>query len=264
MAAIASPYNAGHAAPHARAELDRGRADAGDGIIGDILEGIDRIVAHRPQNGAGVEGQRRPAEAAGRGGPTDERPPGERESEHELRPIGDPLHERINRDRCQGGEAEPDGVAVEAEQNREPDQRECDQEGRCRLRTDPSACQRSPARALDLAIEISIHEVVECRPRASHDDGTPHEERQMQHVRRLPDRDRREGGAPPARAEQQLPADGSVDARQLNIGPRKDSASAPSDGEAASGRLWSVMSGPKMKPSPRASAIPIRAVRREA
>ncbi len=70
------PIERRHAAAHMRPELDGGRADADHGIIGDVLERVDRVVTHGPQDGTGIESDRRPTEAAGRGGPADESAPG--------------------------------------------------------------------------------------------------------------------------------------------------------------------------------------------
>ena len=102
--------------------------------------------------------------------------------------------------------------------------------------------------------ESAIHEIVEGRARAAHHDGAEREQRQMDEARRLPDRDRGEGGAPPAGAEQQLPADGTIDARQLNIGSRK-ARPAPERrrggiGEAMIGHGWPVGADTKRRHCP--------------
>ena len=91
----------------ALAEQQRGRLDADQRVVLAILMRVDRVVADHPGDRAGVEHERRPIEPAEHRRPAHQRAPGEREAEHDLRPIGDPLHERIDRDDGERGDAEP-------------------------------------------------------------------------------------------------------------------------------------------------------------
>jgi len=51
--------------------------------------------------------------------PAEECAPIEREAENELRPVGEPLHQRIEDDETHRAGAEQDGIPVELEQNEE-------------------------------------------------------------------------------------------------------------------------------------------------
>ncbi len=91
-----------------RAEEPRRRADADQRVVLLVLMGVDRVVADRPQDAAGVEEHRRPVEAAEDRRPAHQRPPRKGDPEAELRPVGDALHEGVDRDgagarRCRGG-----------------------------------------------------------------------------------------------------------------------------------------------------------------
>ena len=84
---------------------------------------IDGVVADHPGDRAGVEQEGRRIEPAEHRRPSHQRAPRERQAEHDLRPIGHPLHERIDRDHGERGQPDQDGEAVELQQDREPDQR---------------------------------------------------------------------------------------------------------------------------------------------
>ena len=132
-----------------RAEQPRGRLDADDGVVARVLLRVDRVVADRPAERRGVERERGPARARRSRRPAHQRAPGEGEAEHRLRPRGDALHQGIDRDDDQRGEAQRDREPVEAEQHREADERlrdEKDGGGAARRRGPKAAAGRACAR----------------------------------------------------------------------------------------------------------------------
>ncbi len=72
--------------PNPGAEEPRRRADTDHGIVANVLQRVDRVVAHRPQNRCGVDQEGRPGEAAHDRRPAHEATPGEGEPENRLRP----------------------------------------------------------------------------------------------------------------------------------------------------------------------------------
>ncbi len=56
------------------------------------------------------------------GRPSHQRTPVEGETEHDLRPVGDAFHKRIDRDQRQRGETEPYGIGIEREQHGKADE----------------------------------------------------------------------------------------------------------------------------------------------
>ena len=94
------------------AEQACGRAHADDGVVFLVLVRIDRVVADHPQDRAEIEHDRRAIEIAELHRPSHQRAPGKGEAEHELRPVGEPLHERIDGDDGQRRDAEQNGEAA--------------------------------------------------------------------------------------------------------------------------------------------------------
>ena len=90
--------------------------------------GVDGVVADHPGDRAGIEQKRRRIEAAEGAGPAHQRAPGKRQAEHDLRPIGDALHERIDHHDGERSDAERDGEAIERDQYGKADKRLQDEE----------------------------------------------------------------------------------------------------------------------------------------
>ena len=109
------------------AERARGGFHAGQRIVLDVLQRVDRVVADHPQDRSGVEQQRRQRQRARHRRPADQRRPGEDDAEPRLRPPGDPLHERIGRDRREAAERDRLRQAIELQQHDEPDEAQGDE-----------------------------------------------------------------------------------------------------------------------------------------
>ena len=161
--------------------------------------------------------------------PAHQRAPGKRQSKNQLRPVGDTLHERIGCDHDERAKADEDGETVELQQYGEPRQRLQHQERPGLPAAHLARGQRPRTCALDLGIDLLIDEVVVGAAGAAHGDGADEKQRERQ-GRRQQARQRvtRPGvGAgcecrrPPARPQQQLPADGPVPACELGIGPQR-------------------------------------------
>ena len=119
-------------------------------------------------------------------------------------------------------------------------------------RRDLAGRQRARARALDLRVDVLVDEVVVGAAGAAHGDRADQEQREM--PGRGQQRQQRIAGArigargqrrrPPARPQQQLPADRPVPAGKLRIGPQAarqraiDPVTARCIGDPALGRLW--------------------------
>ena len=92
------------AEPGVPAQGERGGAHADQGVVLLVLQRVDRVVADHPEDRPRPEQPGRRAELARHRRPADQSAPGEDQAEPGLRPPGDPLHERIGRDRRQAGE----------------------------------------------------------------------------------------------------------------------------------------------------------------
>src|SRR5690606_17665484 len=102
---------------------------AGQGVVLQVLDGVDGVIAEGPEDAAGVEQQGRQAEGSGGGGEAQQGAPVEGQAEPGLRPPGDPLHERIGGDQGQGGDAQPYGHRRQGQQDDQRDQAAGDDEG---------------------------------------------------------------------------------------------------------------------------------------
>ena len=138
--------------------------------------GIDGVVADHPGDRAGIEQQCRQIEPAERRRPAHQRAPGEGEAEHDLRPVGDPLHERIDRDHGERGEPDKDREAVELQQHREPDQGLQHEKDGSRRDRHLARRDRPRARALDAGVEIAVDDVVPGAAGAAHGEGADEEQ----------------------------------------------------------------------------------------
>ena len=104
------------------AEEPRRRPDPDQRIVLPVLMGIDRVVADGPGDAAERKQNRREAELAEDHRPAHQRPPRKGDAEPELRPVGHPLQEGIDRDRHERREADQDREPIELEQHDEADQ----------------------------------------------------------------------------------------------------------------------------------------------
>ena len=180
----------------ARPEQQRGRLDADQRVVLAILMRVDGVVADHPGDRAGIEHERRGIEPAEHGGPAHQRAPGEGEAEHDLRPIGDALHEGVDRDDDERGDPGGDGEAVELQQHEEPDQRLRHQERRRPGDAHLAGRDRTGARALDAAVEIAVDDVVPGAAGAAHREGADEEQQEMPQARQRLDAPRWRRGRP--------------------------------------------------------------------
>ena len=155
----------------ALAEQQRGRLDADHQIVLAVLVRVDGVIADHPGDRPGIEHERRPIEPAEGGRPAHQRAPGEGEAEHDLRPIGDALHERIDGDHQQRGEAGHHREAVELDQHQQSDQRLRQHEERGLRDRHLFRRDRPRARALDQGVEIAIDQIVPGAAGAAHGKG---------------------------------------------------------------------------------------------
>ena len=144
-----------------------------------------------------------------------------------MRPVGDALHEGIDRDDSERGDAEQDREAVELQQHRErrPAPAGPGRPAPAAGSTWPEGSGRERVRST-LRVEVAVDDVVVGAAGAAHGDRADQEQQQVPRdraaARRSPARDRaRKRRRPPARPQQQPPADRPVPARQLRIGPQR-------------------------------------------
>ena len=180
-------------------EQKRGGLDADERVVLAILMGINRVVADHPGNRAGIEQQRRNAERAEGGGPTHQCAPGKRQSQHDLRPVCDAFHERVDRDDGERSDAKGNREAVEGDQHDETDQ--CLQQQKAESLLDADLPGRNGPRtcALNAAVEIAVDDVVPGAAGAAHRECTDKEERDVDEARSgAAGGDSGESGRPPA------------------------------------------------------------------
>src|SRR6266545_3586029 len=202
----------------ALAEEQCGRLDADQRIVLAILVRVDGVVANHPGYGAGIEQQGGRIELGERRRPSHQRAPGEGEAEHDLRPVGDPLHEGINDDHRERGEPDIDRETIELQQHREPDQRLQHEKGGGGGDRHLPGRNGSQARALDARIEIAIDDIVPGAAGSPHGEGADEEQNEVPDVDAVPRVNRGERNGPPARHQKQPGADWPVEARQPQIG----------------------------------------------
>ena len=106
-----------------------------------------------------------------------------------------------------------------------------EQQGRARAHL--SGGQRARARALDLRVDVAVENVVPGRAGAAHGDGADQEEQEVVGIGpRVLGRDGGESSRPPARQQQELPADRTVEPGKAHIRQR------PNGGESSCERAW--------------------------
>ncbi len=143
-----------------------------------------------------------------------------------MRPVGDPLHQRIGADEQQHEESQADRQPVEAGLHRGADrQLQAHEHQRLTYRYG-AARQRPDARSRHLRIEVAVDDVVERAAGAAHRYGADAEKR---HQPPIGPSGRRQRDRPPAGKEQQPRADGPVEPGQPDIGnePRRRVALRP-------------------------------------
>ena len=182
--------------------------------------GVDGVVTERPEETAGVKGQRFAAKRPGHRRESQQRAPVEGDAEKGLGPVGDALHEGVGEDEHQRSGAKGDGEAIEAQQYAERGHKLKDEEYLRAGHRDRARGHRPGAGARHLRVEIPVDDVVEGAPRPAHDDGADAEKKEEGHgAVRVADARARQDDAPPGRQEQKPGADGPVYPRQLEIGP---------------------------------------------
>ena len=187
--------------------------------------GVDGVVADDPGDRAGIEHVGGPIEPAKGCRPSHQRAPGERQPEKNLRPIGDPLHERIDRDHRKRGDAGRDRERIELHQHGKPDQRLHAQESRGGGHAYLPGRDRPRARALDQSVEVAIDDIVPGAAGPAHGKGADEEQHGVPGVDRF-------AGMPPARQQQQPGPDRPVEAGkpQIRARPRRRAVVDPVSG----------------------------------
>ena len=184
------------------AKQQRGRVDADQRVILAVLVRIDRVVADHPGDRPGVQQIGRQIEPAEHRRPAHQRTPGEGQAETDLRPIGESLHERIDRHHAERRDPAGNREAVELHQHRQSDKRLRHQECGRGLDRHLPGWNRSRARALDSPVEIAIDDVVPGAAGTAHREGTDQEKDDVPEVDVVASGNRREAGGPPAGYEQ--------------------------------------------------------------
>ena len=109
--------------------------------------------------------------------------------------------------------------ALNCKQDQEADEALKREEGEGAFERDLSRGERALAGALDPGVEIPVDDVVIGAAGPAHGDGADQEEKAVERIGPgLPRRDGRERRRPPARQEEQPPADGPLDAGEAQIG----------------------------------------------
>ena len=205
----------------ASAEQQRRRLDADQRVVFGVLMGVDRVIADHPGDRAGVKQEGRRIEPAELHGKAHQRAPRERQAEHDLRPVGDALHEGIGGDDAERGDAGENREAIELHEDDEPDQRLQHEENGGLFHADLPGRDRPRAGALDAGIEVAVGDVVPGAAGTAHHEGADEEQcdrpRQLMQILRNTGSQRRR---PPAWHQQQPGADRAVEPRQPQIGPR--------------------------------------------
>ena len=206
-------------APRCGGETAGRRAHADDGVVALVLHGVDRVVDQGPGDAADIERDGGPGERAGHRGIAHQRAPVEGQPQHDLRPVGEALHRRIDGDQDQRQQRHAAGELVELEQDRRADGRLQHHPDQRIAQLHLARRQRPAARALDLGIDLAVDDVVPGAARAAHGERAQREQRhpadQPAPFRRGAQRRR-----PPAGQHQQPDADRPVPARQPAVGPR--------------------------------------------
>ncbi len=196
-------------------ERARARLDPGERVVLDILQCVDRVVAERPGDAAGVEQEHRRRRRGDRA-PRDGNAPVEGQAEPCLRPPGDPLHERIGGNQREACQRDPRRQRPQCQQDGQGGERQHHEPDGGGAHGDGPACHRPVAGARDLRVEVTVDDVVIDAPRAAHRRRAEREQRQQPPARREPARC---GKSPGARPEQQPRPRRPVEAREPGVGP---------------------------------------------
>jgi hypothetical protein len=146
--------------------------------------GVDGVISDYPADRSRVEHERRPIETPELGGPAHQRAPREGEAEKNLRPIRDALHEWIDGNHQQRGDAGDHRKAIELDQHQQTDQRLRNHKD-CRLRDRNLLRGDWPgASALDQAIKIAVDQIVPGAACAAHCKCADKEQDNMPKVRK--------------------------------------------------------------------------------
>lgn len=204
--------------PRAGSEEESRGPDADHGVVLGVLQRVDRVVPHRPGDRRGIDREGGPTQAAVVGCPAHETAVGEGEPQHGLGPRCHALHQGVDRHEDHRDEAGDDGEAVEVDQDRQPDQaQEHGEDDRLARRHLPRG-DRPQSRALDLRVEVAVEEIIVGAPGAAHGDRADEEEQQVRQGREAGAiRGSGNGRRPPARQQEQPPADRPVNSRQPQV-----------------------------------------------
>ena len=207
-----------HAALGAVTEAARGRLHAGEGVVFQILHGVDGVIAQGPEQAADIQQDGRPAQSVGRGGVAEQGAPVEGQAQPGLRPPGDPLHERIAGHEAEREHTQADGQPAHADQDRQRCQAAAEDEAPGLFDADLSGRDRPQGRARHLGVEVAVDDVVEGAAGRPHQRGPDQEGQQQPRVRPLALFRRRQGDALPAGQHQQPDAGRPIEAAELQPG----------------------------------------------
>ena len=133
---------------------------------------VDRVVDDGPGDPSHVEGHAgRPVAGPVDGGPAQQRAPVEGQSQDELRPVGEALHEGVADDQAHGAGAEQDRVPVQLEKDHQAEA-ELTAQKDCRVQHGelPGREGAVPGSG-HLSVDVPVPHVVDSAARAAHDEG---------------------------------------------------------------------------------------------
>jgi len=137
-------------------EQSRGGAHANQGVVFFVLVGVDCVVKQGPGDACQIEQHGGRSEGAGMGGPAQQRAPVEGKAEEDLRPPCEAFGEGVDGDGDESGDAKCDGEGVEAEQDRECQQRLQDHPEGCAQDADLARGDRAGFGAGDFGVDMAV------------------------------------------------------------------------------------------------------------
>ena len=158
------------------AEAKRRRFHPDQCVVLTVLNGVDRVVAERPEDQRAIEQGVCLRDLSLCRRRCDERSPVESEAEPDLRPPGDPLHQRIERDHGNSAERHQLGQIRQAEQHREPDATLREQPYPRPLQRYGPGRERTKRCARHFRVDVAIQNIVIGTARAAHCDRADYEQ----------------------------------------------------------------------------------------
>src|SRR5262249_52242623 len=140
--------------------------------------------------------------------------------------VGDPFHERVDRDHRERRKTHENGEPVELQQDRQSDQRLQDEKNRRRADAHLPRRDRSRAGALDPGIEVAIDDVIPGAAGAAHGESTDEEQDAMPKIDALAGGNGGERNRPPAWDQEEPGTDRAIETRKPQIRARPGGSEA--------------------------------------